>query len=132
MRGTAHLATAIALEAGPVPLVIPPRLGARVETIGALARVPHAPPVVLGVAEIRGRVVTLLDARVIAGGAPYLGPVTAALMLAPPHAHLGIAIEGPVEGVRVHAGSLDNAVLLDEARLALVLDPAARAAWTRS
>jgi chemotaxis signal transduction protein len=67
---------------------------------GAVAPVPLAPPEVKGLANLRGRVVTLLDvARVF--GRP-LPPARCredrlALVLAAPHDHLGLYVHGPVE-----------------------------------
>lgn len=78
-------------------LSLPAALVGRLEPIDAIVPVPRAPEGILGLAEVRGGVVALLDAR------PWLAPAAApapsrgalppsALILAPPHEHLALLV----------------------------------------
>jgi chemotaxis signal transduction protein len=78
------------------------RLGLPIEAVREIARVtrvtpvPRSPLCVLGVANIRGRVVTLLDAEWLYGGAP--GPPEGhAVVLAPPREHLALFTRARVD-----------------------------------
>ena len=60
--------------------------------------VPGAPATVLGLAELRGRIVTVLDLACLMGlGSTRWGDRTSAILLAPPWSHIALLAEGPVE-----------------------------------
>jgi hypothetical protein len=101
-------------------LQLPVGLLARVEPLDELVAVPRAPEGVAGLAEVGGRVVTLLDP------AGWSGPVDApgaglaggrglprsALLLAPPFGHLALLVPagaalGPADGQEVPALTAD-------------------------
>ncbi len=68
---------------------------ARVEKVRP---VPRAPEVVAGVAEIHGRVITLIDLdRLLAGDLPPTAGSRFGVVLAPPRDHLGILVRSDVD-----------------------------------
>ncbi|UCF66168.1 MAG: hypothetical protein JSV80_10220 [Acidobacteriota bacterium] len=80
-------------------LRLPIEIVDRVETVGVLAPVPRAPRGLVGVAEIRGRAVTVLDPRWLAGSSPLEREPPPApdvrdslLTLAPPFEHLALLL----------------------------------------
>ncbi len=59
--------------------------------------VPRAPGIVAGLAEVHGRVVTLIDLdRLLAGDAPAPAAAGFGVVLAPPRDHLGILVRSEV------------------------------------
>jgi purine-binding chemotaxis protein CheW len=58
------------------------------------APVPLAPPEIAGLAEVRGRVVTLVDLAQLAGVEASPVPRRRALILAPPRSHLALLLPG--------------------------------------
>lgn len=84
------------------------RLGVPIEEVREVARVtrvtpvPRSPGCVLGVANIRGRVVTLLDAESLYGGAPG-GPAEGhAVVCASPREHMALFTRARVDIGRGH------------------------------
>ena len=98
----------------------------RIESIPAVVPVPGAPPGVVGLAELAGRPVTLLDPALCASAASLGqadGAPRSALRLAAPHEHLALA-KPPGATVRPLAGETDppaGAARVDAEALARVL-----------
>ncbi|HKY33010.1 MAG TPA: chemotaxis protein CheW [Candidatus Polarisedimenticolia bacterium] len=71
-----------------------------IAVVDRVAPVPLAPEAILGVMNLRGRVITLLDVGRLVGRplAPPRGPLDRlALVLAAPHEHLALYVHAPVE-----------------------------------
>lgn len=115
-------------------LLVDRSLLGRLEQLGEVVEVPFAPPGVAGVAEVRGRVVTLLDlalwlprqpggsAVARAGGLP-----SSAMALAPPFDHLALLIPaGSTLKVAADAGGKADGPVLDPPSLERLLDALGR------
>lgn len=100
-----------------------------VTEVPAVLRVPKAPAVIAGLADVRGRVVTLVDLQRVFGieGAAAGAPV--ALILAPPDAHIGLLVHGQPQVTRLDlsaaepAEGLIDSVLLASDRLYNIVNP---------
>lgn len=112
----------IASREGELEVAVPARLVAHVETIGAFMAVPGAPSYVSGIAEVRGRVVTVLDGRVCTGRCSKGAPPRAVAILTPPWEHLALALDERLERTRVaRRWNGDGDGLIDENRLRALL-----------
>jgi chemotaxis signal transduction protein len=85
--------------------------------VPTLQKVPKAPPVVAGLADIRGRVVTLLDLERVFGVQQRSEDAPVALILAPPDAHLGLLVHGQPQVVRLDLSVAEPADGLIESTL---------------
>lgn len=88
-------------------------------TAAAIACVPLAPPVVKGVANVRGRVVTLIDMGRVYGRPPVPArreDDRIAIVLAPPWENIALYVHSPVEIADVSIEAVDRAASAPEAR----------------
>ncbi len=70
--------------------------------LGRVRPVPHAPRIVAGLAEIHGRVVTLIDLDRLLEAGSGEGPAAGyGVVLAPPQDHLGILVRSALDVARV-------------------------------
>jgi len=77
---------------------VPARDVLEIAQLRSIRPVPRAPQVVAGLAEIHGRIVTLIDLdRLLAGGAPDASCAGLGVVLAPPYDHLGILVRSGVD-----------------------------------
>lgn len=112
----------IASREDELEVAVPARLVARVETIGAFVAVPGAPSYVTGIAEVRGRIVTVLDGRVCTGRCGKGEPPRAVAILTPPWEHLALALDERLDRTRVaRRWNGDGDALIDENRLRALL-----------
>ncbi|MCZ6778516.1 MAG: chemotaxis protein CheW [Acidobacteria bacterium] len=97
--------------------------------VPVVQRVPKAPAVVAGLADIRGRVVTLIDLEHVFGVDQRSEGQPVALILAPPDAHLGLLVHGQPQVVRLDlstaepAGGLIESTLLASDKLYNIVSP---------
>jgi len=100
-----------------------------VTEIIALQRVPKAPPVIAGLVDVRGRVITLLDLERVFGLEHETEGAPVALILAPPDAHLGLLVHGQPQVGRLDlsaagaAEGLIDGVLLASDKLYNIVSP---------
>lgn len=92
-----------------------------VTEVPGVMRVPKAPSVIAGLADVRGRVVTLVDLERVFGierGTQGAGPPVA-LILAPPDAHIGFLVRGQPQVTRLDLAAAEPAEgLIDSVLLA--------------
>ena len=77
---------------------VPAREVLEVAQLRGVRPVPRAPGVVAGLAEIHGRIVTLIDLdRMLSGAAPDGAGSIFGVVLAPPYDHLGLLIRSEID-----------------------------------
>jgi chemotaxis signal transduction protein len=111
MRG---LYKATVFQAGGEWLGLPIDWVREVQPLDRVTRVPNAPPGVLGILNLRGRVLTLLDLAGCLGMAPGSGQVTHVVVmdLPDPELCLGLAVQRIVQVRQIQASAIDLPLLL--------------------
>ena len=100
-----------------------------VAEVSAVLRVPKAPPVIAGLVDVRGRVVTLVDLLKVFGSARPAEGAPVALILASPDGHIGLLVRGQPQVTRLDlaaaepADGLIDGVLSAEERVYNIVNP---------
>jgi purine-binding chemotaxis protein CheW len=82
-----------------------------IQPLERLARVPNAPAEVLGIMNLRGRILTLFDLSAALGIPAGLRPATHVVVLdfADPELHIGLAVQRIAQVCQVPASAVDSA-----------------------
>lgn len=96
--------TAVRFQVGGRPCSLPLADVAELADIAAPTPVPGAPDAIVGLADLRGRIVTVIDLARLMGLAltPRRDAGYLALLLAPPYGHIALLVDGAVEITSAH------------------------------
>lgn len=76
--------------------------------LAAITAAPHAPPEVAGIINLRGRIVTIVDAGIKLGYGPTIpGPDTRVFIIEDRNEFLGLLVDGVGEVVEVESGAAE-------------------------
>jgi len=93
---------------GPRRFAVPVTGILEIREVGEPTAVPGAPPVVAGLVEIRGRIVTLVDLARVFGLELRNGPEKLAVQFAEPLAHLGLLVMDSAHNIETDPGEEDT------------------------